>query len=92
MGGENAQHLDRAIISLSNWYQLIEIETANGGGNTDLQSSPSNDKGGININRQLRQARVSTGQNIITPIPGSGYWVEQTKQKLKLMGKYAKLK
>ena len=31
---------------------------ADGGGNTDLQSCPNPDQGGININRQLRQAEV----------------------------------
>ena len=32
-----------------------------GGGNSSLQSSPSNVQGGVNINRQLRYAGVSTG-------------------------------
>ena len=31
------------------------------GGNPGLQSSSSNNQGGVNINRQLRQAGVSTG-------------------------------
>ena len=42
---------------------------ANGGGNTDLQSSPTLDKGGININGQLRQAGVFTGPDYYTPNP-----------------------
>ena len=29
-----------------------------GGGNTNLQSSPNADQGGVNINRQLREAQV----------------------------------
>ena len=32
-----------------------------GGGNTDLQSSPSPNQGGVNINGQLRKAGVFTG-------------------------------
>ena len=59
----------------------------NRGGNTTLQSSPSDDQGGININRQLRQAGYLLDWNIITPIHGSENWVEQMKQKLKLMEK-----
>ena len=58
-----------------------------GGGNVTLQSSPSDDPGGININRQLRQAGDQMSQNIITPIHGLEYWAEQMKQKLKLMEK-----
>ena len=42
---------------------------ASGGGNLDLQSSPSHDKGGVNINRQLRQAEVSKGSDYYIPNP-----------------------
>ena len=41
----------------------------NGGGNTDLQSSPIHDKGGINIHRQLRQAGMFTGPDYYNPNP-----------------------
>ena len=58
-----------------------------GGGNVTLQSSPSGDQGGINIDRQLRQTEVSNGPECYNPIYGSEYWVEQMKQKLKLMEK-----
>ena len=36
-----------------------------GGGNLTLQSSPTNDQGGINIDRQLRQAGVSKWTRIL---------------------------
>ena len=39
------------------------------GGNETLQSSPSDDQGEINFNRQLRQARVSTGLEYYNPNP-----------------------
>ena len=42
---------------------------AEGGGNVTLQSSPNDDQGGININRQLRQAGVSNGPEYYKPIP-----------------------
>ena len=38
-----------------------------GGGNPSLQSSPSNNQGGINIDGQLRQAGVSTGPEYYNP-------------------------
>ena len=40
-----------------------------GGGNVTLQSSPSDDQGGININGQLRQAGVSNGPEYYNPNP-----------------------
>ena len=52
-----------------------------------LQSSPSDDSGGININRQLRQAWESNGPEYYNPNPWSGYWVEQMNLKLKFMEK-----
>ena len=42
---------------------------ADGGGNVTLQSSPSDDQGGINFNRQLRQAGVSAGLEYYNPNP-----------------------
>ena len=39
------------------------------GGNTDFQSFPNLNKGGININRQLRQAGVFMGPDYYTPNP-----------------------
>ena len=42
---------------------------ANGGRNPSLQSSPCNDQGGVNIDRQLRQVRVSTGPEYYNPNP-----------------------
>ena len=58
-----------------------------GGRNPSPQSSPHNNQGGGNIDGQLRQAGVCTGPEYYNPIHGSGYWVEQMNQKLKLMGK-----
>ena len=34
-----------------------------------LQSSPSDDQGGININRELRQVGASNGPEYCNPIP-----------------------
>ena len=39
------------------------------GGNPSLQSSPSNDQGGVNIDGQLRQAEVSTSPEYYNPNP-----------------------
>ena len=38
-----------------------------GAGNPSLQYSPSNNQGGVNIDRQLRQAGVSTGPEYYNP-------------------------
>ena len=40
-----------------------------GGRNPSLQSSPSNNQGGANIDRQLRQAGISTGPEYYNPNP-----------------------
>ena len=40
-----------------------------GGGNPSLQSSPNHEKGEVNIDRQLRQAGVSTGPEYYNPNP-----------------------
>ena len=40
-----------------------------GGGNSSLQSSPSKDQGGFNIDGQLRQAGISTGPAYYNPNP-----------------------
>ena len=42
------------------------------GGNTTLQSSPSNDEGGIHINRELRVAGAQTDSDLTILIPGLG--------------------
>ena len=39
------------------------------GGNTTLQASPSNDQGGIHINRELRAAGAQTDPNYYNPNP-----------------------
>ena len=39
------------------------------GGHPSLQSSPSSDQGGVHIDRQLRQAVVSTGLEYYNPNP-----------------------
>ena len=38
-----------------------EFKWPMGGGNSSLQSSPSSDQEAVNIDRQLRQVRLSTG-------------------------------
>ena len=43
-----------------------------GGGNPDLQSSPTSDKGGVNINGQIRKAKMFTGPDYHNPNP----WVQ----------------
>ena len=40
-----------------------------GGGNTTLQSSPSNNQGGINVNRELRAAGAQTDSDYYKPNP-----------------------
>ena len=40
-----------------------------GGGNTTLQSSPSNDQGGVHINRELRATGAQTDSNYYNPNP-----------------------
>ena len=67
MGGGNVLHLDKAAITLSR--QSIKMYTADGGGNTDLQSSYHHEKGGININGQLRQAGMFMRPEYYNPNP-----------------------
>ena len=40
-----------------------------GGGNTTFQSSPSNNQGGVHINRELRSAGAQTDFNYYNPNP-----------------------
>ena len=49
-----------------------------------LQSSPSDDQGGSNINREGKLGH-QIDQSITTPILGLEYWVGQMKPKLELM-------
>ena len=42
---------------------------ANGGRNTTLQSSPSNDQGGVHIHRELRVAGAQTDSDYYNPNP-----------------------
>ena len=48
---------------------------AEGGGSTDLQSSPSPGQGGVNINKQLRKAGVFVVWIITIQTHGLDYWV-----------------
>ena len=59
---------------------------ADGGGNTDLQSSPNHYKGGININRQLRQAGMFTGPDYYNPNPWVGILGRANESKIELIG------
>ena len=47
----------------------MKFKWLTGGGNTTLQSSPSNDQGGININGELRQVGVLNGLEYYNPNP-----------------------
>ena len=61
-----------------------------GEGNTTLQSSPSDDQGGININGQLRQAGVSNGPEYFNPNPWVRILGRANETELKLMEKISK--
>ena len=50
-----------------------------------FQSSPSDDQGGINIKRELRQVGASNGPEYYNPNPSAGILVGQMQLKLKLM-------
>ena len=58
MAGESVQHSGKAMVD--------------GGGNTDLQSSPNPDQGGLNINGQLGKAGVFNRLHFHNPNP----WVK----------------
>ena len=47
----------------------MKFKWLTGGGNTTLQSSPSDNQGGININGELRQVGVLNGLEYYTPNP-----------------------
>ena len=47
----------------------MKLKWLPGGGNTTLQSSPSDDQGGININGELREVGVSNGLEYSNPDP-----------------------
>ena len=58
-----------------------------GGGNATLQSSPSDDQGGINIDGQLRNAGVPNGLGYYNPNPMVRILGRANEMKLKLMVK-----
>ena len=47
----------------------MKFKWPTGGENTTIQSSPSDDQGGININGVLRQVRVLNGLEYYNPNP-----------------------
>ena len=63
---------------------------ANGGGNPSLQSSPSNNQGGVNIDGQLRQAGVSTGPENYNPNPWVRILGRANEPKIEIDGKISK--
>ena len=63
---------------------------ANGGGNTALQSSPSDDQGGINFNRQLRHAGASTGLEYYNPNPWVRILGRANETEIEIDGKISK--
>ena len=74
--GESAPTPDKGIICLlgpnhlnQNQGDRQNLKWLTGGGNTTLQSSPSDDQGGININGELRQVGVSNGLEYYNPNP-----------------------
>ena len=56
------------------------------GGNTTLQSSPSDDQGGININRELRQGRESNGLEYYNPNPWARILGRANETEIKIDG------
>ena len=75
IAGENVPLPDKGIPFLSSQLPKVEpwkktkFKWPTGGGNTTLQSSPSNDQGGIHINRELRAAGAQTDSNYYNPNP-----------------------
>ena len=61
-----------------------------GGGNVTLQSSPSDDQGGINIDRQLRQAGVSNGPEYYNPNPWVSILGTANETEIEIDGKISK--
>ena len=61
-----------------------------GGGNPSLQFSSSNDQIGININRQLRQAGVSTGLEYYNPNPWVRILGRANESEIEIDGKICK--
>ena len=61
-----------------------------GEGNPSLLSSPSNDQGGVNINGQLRQARVFTGPEYYNPSPWVRILHRTNESEIKIDGKLSK--
>ena len=55
-----------------------------------LQSSPSDDQGGININRQLRQAGVSNGLEYYNPNPWVRILSRGNETEIEIDGKISK--
>ena len=61
-----------------------------GGGNPSLQSSPSNDQGEVNIDRQLRQTGVSTGPEYYNPNPWVRILGRANESEMEIGGKISK--
>ena len=61
-----------------------------GAGNVILQSSPSDDSGGININGQLRQTGESNGLEYCNPNPWVRILVRANETEIEIDGKISK--
>ena len=57
-----------------------------GGGNTTLQSSPSDNQGGININGELRQVGASNGLKYYNPNPWARILGRANETEIKIDG------
>ena len=64
----------------------MKFKWPKGGGNTTLQSSPSDDQGGININRELRYIGVSNGLEYYNPKPWARILGRANKTEIKVDG------
>ena len=67
-----------------------EFKWLTGGGDKTLQSSPSDDQGGININRQLRQVEVSDGLEYYNPNPWARILGRANETEIEIDGKISK--
>ena len=61
-----------------------------GGGNTTFQSSPSNNQGGVHINRELRAAGVQTDSNYYNPNPWARIWGRANETDVEIDGVISK--
>ena len=92
--GKNVPHLGKGIISLSSpitrMKMMAKFKLPTEGGNTTLQSSPSDDHGVININGELRQVGVSNGPEYYNPNPWARILGRANETEIEIDGKISK--